>query len=112
MAIVKLTKGHADIHTGSKVWIYQGTDGWDMDLDKAIALRLSRELASRNMNPSDMVEVQAVVGGDHGDTAFQFGAAVTAKLGSGDELCYELLSSELICRKDTAALIEATMYPV
>ncbi len=44
MAIAKLTKGHADIHTGSKVWIYQGkeieemVEWWDMDLDKAIAL--------------------------------------------------------------------------
>jgi hypothetical protein len=41
---------------------------------------------SRNVNPSDVVGVQAVVGWDHGDTAFQFGAAVTAKLRSGYEL--------------------------
>ncbi len=63
------------------------------------------------MNPSDVVEVQAVVGGDHGDTPFQFGVAVTAKLRCGNELSYELLSSELICRKDTAALIKATNLP-
>jgi hypothetical protein len=66
---------------------------------------------SRNVNPSDVVELQAVAGGDHGDTAFQFGAAVTAKLRSGYELSYGLLSSELICRKDTAALLEATILP-
>jgi hypothetical protein len=63
------------------------------------------------VNPSDVVEVQAVVGRDHGDTAFQFGAVVTAKLWSGDELSYELLSSGLICRLDTAALLEATILP-
>jgi hypothetical protein len=38
-----LTKGHADIHTDSKVWIYLGkeieetVEWWDMELDKVIA---------------------------------------------------------------------------
>jgi hypothetical protein len=42
-AIAMLTKGNADIHTDSKVWIYQGketeetVEWWDIDLDKAIA---------------------------------------------------------------------------
>jgi hypothetical protein len=42
-AIAVLTKGHADIHTDSKVWIYPGKEieetvkWWDMDLVKAIA---------------------------------------------------------------------------
>jgi hypothetical protein len=76
-----------------------------------IAQRLQRELLSRNTHPSDVVNVQAVVSRDHGDTAFQFGAAVTAQLQSGDEVHFELISSELICRKDTAALIEATILP-
>jgi hypothetical protein len=116
-AIAILTKGHADIHTDSKVWIYQGkeiedmVEWWDMDLDKAVARQLLRGLKSWNVNPSDVVEVQAVVGGDHGNTTFQFRVAVTAKLRSGDELSYELLSSELMCRKDTAALLEATILP-
>ncbi len=49
MAIAMLTKGHADIHTDSKEWIYQSKEieemfkWWDMDLDKAVAQRLSRE---------------------------------------------------------------------
>jgi hypothetical protein len=35
---------------------------------------------SKNVNPSDVLSVQVVVGGDHGDTAFQFGASVSVKL--------------------------------
>ena len=116
-AIEMLTKGHADIHTDSKVWMYQGKDieatveWWEMDIDIAIAQRLCRELQSRNVNASDVLEVQTVVGGDHGDTAFQFGAVVTVKLQSGDDITYELLSTELVCRKDTAALFEETVLP-
>ena len=116
-AVGKLTTGHADVKTGMKLWTYQGKENeetvewWELELDKAIAQRLERELLSRNTHPSDVVNVQAVVGGDHGDTAFQFGAAVTVKLQSGDEVYFELISSELICRKDTSALIEATILP-
>ncbi len=40
------------------------------------------------MNPSDLVEVQAMVGGDHGNIAFQLEAAVTDKLRNGAELSY------------------------
>ena len=83
-AIAMLMKGHADIHTDSKVWVYEGkaieetVEWWEIDIDKAITQQLARELESQNVNPLDVVSVQAVVGGDHGDTAFQFGAAVTA----------------------------------
>ncbi len=76
-AVGALTKGHADVQTGTKLWTYQGKDieetveWWELDLDKAIAQRLQRELLSRSTSPSDVVNVQAVeVGGDHGDTAF------------------------------------------
>ena len=114
-AIGKLTEGHVNIQTGSKLWTYQGKDieetveCWEIDLDKAIAQRLEREVMSWNTTPSDVVHVQAVVGGDHGDTAFQFGAAITVHLKSGDKVHFELLSCELICHKDTSALIEATI---
>ena len=114
-AIGKLTEGHVNIQTGSKLWTYQGKDieetveWWEIDLDQAIAQRLERELVSRNTTPSDVVHVQAVVGGDHGDMAFQFGAAITVHLKSGDKVHFELLSCKLICRKDTSALIEATI---
>jgi hypothetical protein len=68
-------------------------------------------LRSRNVAPSDVLAVEAVVGGDHGDTAFQFVAAVTATLVSGEHLYFEVTACELICRKDTAALLERTILP-
>jgi hypothetical protein len=42
------------------------------------------------VKPSEVLAVEAVVGGDHGVTAFQFGAAVTAKLVSGEDLYFEV----------------------
>ena len=35
------------------------------------------------MRPSDVKAVQAVVGGDHGNMACQFGAAITAEMHDG-----------------------------
>ena len=66
-------------------WIYDGkereeTVEWtEKDLHTEIEVQLLRYLKSRGMRPSDVKAVQAVVGGDHGDTVFQFGAAITAE---------------------------------
>jgi hypothetical protein len=71
-AVFELTNGHADVLIGRKLWTYQGKDieetieWWELELDKAIAQRLQQELLSRSTSPSDVVNVQAVVGGDHG----------------------------------------------
>ena len=40
-------------------------------------------LRSRTVQPSDVKTVQAVIGGDHGDTAFQFGAVISVELVDG-----------------------------
>jgi len=53
--------------------------------------------------------VQVVAGGNHGDTAFQFGASVFVELNNGKTLDFEVLVCEVICRKDTGPLIEATI---
>ncbi len=86
MAIAMLTKGCADTHTDKKLWIYQGKK-IKVSVEWGIWI-LTKQLhynCQENLNPSDVVEVQAVVGEDYSDTAFQFGAVVTAKLRSGDE---------------------------
>jgi hypothetical protein len=41
---------------------------------------LQRHLSSRSVQPSEVARIQAVVGGDHGDTAFQFGASISVEL--------------------------------
>jgi len=50
----------------------------EKSIDDKIAgyLHLQHHLMSKSVNPSDVLSVQVVVGGDHGDTAFQFGASV------------------------------------
>ena len=56
-------------------WIYDGkereeTVEWtEKDLHTEIEVQLLRCLKSRGLRPSDVKAVQAVVGGDHGDTA-------------------------------------------
>ncbi len=49
-------------------------------------MQLLRCLKSRGMRPSDVKVVQAVVGGDHGNTAVQFGAAITAEMHDGGKI--------------------------
>ncbi len=58
-----------------------------------------------------MQHVGVVAGGDHGDVAFQFGAAVLIDISDGSTIDFEVAVVELICRKDTAKLIEATILP-
>ena len=53
-----------------------------------------------------------MAGGDHGDVAFQFGAAVLLEISDGRTMDFEVSLVELICRKDTAKLIEATILPI
>jgi hypothetical protein len=98
-------------------WIYDGkereeTVEWtEKDLHTEIEVQLLRCLKSRGLRPSDVQAVQAVVGGDHGDTAFQFGAAITAEMHDGGKIYVEVTTVELICRKDTSKLLEATILP-
>ena len=113
-----LAVGHTKVHTGSMPWIYEGkereeTVEWtEKDLHTEIEAQLLRFLKSRGMRPSGVKAVQAVVGGDHGDTAFQFGAAITAEMhDDGRKIYFEVTTVELICRKDMSKLLEATILP-
>ena len=49
-------------------------------IDKEITLEFKRHLSSKSVMPTDVLHVQVVVGGDHGDTAFQFAVSVSVKL--------------------------------
>jgi hypothetical protein len=50
-----------------------------------------------------------IVGGDHGDTAFQFGALVLIELDNEHHLDFEVMSCELICCKGSGRLLEDTI---
>jgi hypothetical protein len=66
-------------------------------------------LNSKSITLSEVKHVQVVVGGDHGDTAFQFGASVSVDLIGDRIIDFEVSVCELICRKDTGKLIERTI---
>ena len=63
------------------------------------------------LNRADVLCIQAVAGGDHGDTAYQFGASVSAELSGGEIIDFEVSVCKLICQKDTGRLIESTILP-
>ena len=50
-----------------------------------------------------------IVGGDHGDTAFQFGALLLIELDDEHHIDFEVMVCELICRKDSGRLLEETI---
>ncbi len=79
------------------------------NLDKKITLELKRNQSSKSVMPADVLCVQVVVGGNHGNTAFQFGAFVYVKLFDNHIINFEVSICELICRKDTGCLLEKTI---
>jgi hypothetical protein len=77
----------------------------------AIAWNLLHQLQSKNIHPSSVQHVGVVAGGDHGDVAFLFGAAILVEISEGITIDFKVSVIELICRKDTAKLIKATILP-
>jgi hypothetical protein len=51
--------------------------------------------------PANTERVQVVLGGNHGDTAFQFSASVSVHLRDDAIIDFEVSVCELICQKDT-----------
>ena len=78
-------------------------------LDEEITLELKRHLSSKSVMPTNVLRVQVVVGGNHGDTAFQFGVSVSVKLSDDRIIDFEVSICKLICRKDTGHLLEETI---
>ncbi len=72
-----LAKGHSKFYIGSIQFTYDGKENkeetmeWtEKDLRLEIETYLTRGLRSMKVQPSDVKTVQAVIGGNHGDTAF------------------------------------------
>ena len=112
-----LSDGHSDVHYGSLEFAYdkkkkaEFVEWTEKDINNEIVVYLQRHLRSRSITPSEVEHVQVVVGGDHGDTAFQFGASVSVNLTNERIIDFEVSVIELICRIDTGELIESTILP-
>jgi hypothetical protein len=83
----------------------------EKSIDEKIARYLQCHLQSKSANPSNAQRVQVLVGGDHGDTAFQFGASVSVRLSDGNIIDFKVSAREFICRKDMGKLFEAMILP-
>jgi hypothetical protein len=102
-SINMLSKGHGVVHYGSIDFTYKGKHQkefieWsEKRIDDKIARYLQRHLQSKSANPADVLRVQVVLGGDHSDGAFQFGASVSAELSDGKIIDFEVSVCKLIC---------------
>jgi hypothetical protein len=112
-----LSDGHGVVHYNSMDFTYDGKQQserieWtEKCIDDEIIRYLQSHLQSESVDPSDICDVQVVVGGDHGDTAFQFEASVAVEPSNKKIIDFEVSACEIICRKDTGALLEKTILP-
>jgi hypothetical protein len=93
-----LADGHSTVH-------------YNCIIDEEVTMYLQRHLKSKAIAPSKVERIQVVVGGNHGDVAFQFGASITVDMIDGQIIEFEIILCKVICRKDTAKFIERTILP-
>ncbi len=112
-----LSEHHSVVHYGICDFTYDGREKskfveWtEKNIYKEICIYLQRHLSSKWVQPYNVVRVQVVVGGNHGDTAFQFGASVSVELAGNHIIDFEVSVCKDICRKDTGCLLEQTILP-
>ncbi len=113
-----MAKVAAKVNIGSIQWMHKGkereeTVEWSKKdlVHTEVKIQLSRVMKRGEAKASNMKAVQAVIGGDHGDMAFQFGVVITAELQDGGLPYFEVCCCELVCRKVTSALLEKTILP-
>ena len=110
-----LSEGHCKVYYGSNEFTYDGKEKaefieWtEKNINDEITVYLQWHLNSKSITPSEVKRVQVFMGGDHGDTAFQFGTSVSVDLIGDRIIDFEVTVCELICRKDTGKLIERTI---
>jgi hypothetical protein len=85
--------------------------GLKKNIQDEIVNYFQHHLMSKSIIPSNIACIQVVAGGNHGDTAYQFGASVSIHLTDNRVIEFEVSVCELICHKDTGKLIETTILP-
>ncbi len=116
-SIDRLSDGHVEVQCKSIYFTFDGKQEkefvkWtEKDMANAISWNLSRQLECQKINSSDVLRIGVVAGSDHGNVAFQFGASVHVKISDGSRMNFKVSVIELICRKDSAKLIQATILP-
>ncbi len=112
-----LADGHSTVHYNCIDFTYNGKEKvekieWtEKNIDEEITMYLQHHLKSKAIAPSDVDRVQVVVGGNRGDVAFQFGTSITVEMIDEQIIEFKISVCKVICRKDTAKLIERTILP-
>ncbi len=81
-----LADGHSKVHYNCINLRYDGKEKakkieWtEKNIDEEITMYLQRHLKSKTIAPSDVERVQVVVGGNHGDVAFQFSTSIAVEM--------------------------------
>ncbi len=114
-SINMLSEGHGVVHYGCCDFTYDEQEKsefvkWtEKNIDEEIATYLQRHLLSKSVMPADVLCIHVVACGDHGNTAFQFGASVLVEQTDGNTINFEVSTCKLMCRKDTGRLLEETI---
>jgi len=111
-----MCEGHTKIFTDTVEHAYEEGEeeetidfNWK-DLSLEVSTKLAAVLSSENISPRDVKRIVAILGGDHGGDAFTFGTKLCVHFHGAREPIYcEVTVCEVICRKDSAELLEKTL---
>jgi hypothetical protein len=112
-----LSDGHSTVHYDCINFMYDGKkkaekiEWMGKNIDEEITMYLQGHLKRKAITLSDVERVQLVVGGDHGDLPFQFDMSITVETIDGQIIEFKISVCKVICRKDTAKLIDRTILP-
>ncbi|KAL7553941.1 hypothetical protein ACHAWF_017571 [Thalassiosira exigua] len=112
--VAMLCEGHAKVKVGSVPHKYKDMQEEETieysikAMDKELESQLGRLLQSKKIEPAEVMKVTTITGGDHGDVAFQFGATVQVET-KEENLEFEMSLAEVLCRTDSAEIIEKTI---
>jgi hypothetical protein len=110
-----LLEGHGTVHYGCKQFTYNGKEKsktvqlTEKNINDDIVVYLQRHLSSKSIDLCSVCRVQMIIGSDHDETAFQFGAIVLKELDDECHLDFEVMVCELICCKDSGRLLKETI---
>jgi hypothetical protein len=115
-SINMLAEGHTKVYYRNiELFTYNGKkkaefiEQTEKNINNERVVYSQRPVRSKSIMPSNVERVQVVVGGDHGDTAFQFGVSVSVDLIGNRITNFEVPVCELTCHKDTGKWIKSTI---
>ena len=115
-----LCEGHTEVYQDTIQYAYEegkAKETIDFQYKNAAdetSAQLKRQLRSRGIKDlKDIDRIDFIIGADHGKGAFIVGAKIVVTLKQDsihESFSFEISIAEIICRKDTAAVLKATIH--